>query len=167
LFDVRLRDTGRETFLVVALRHCEGRSSPVSANKSTTNLKRKRKSCSELMFFVVLRQNCDCMSSEKAAILSSIRALGSKVLPEGARLVLFGSQARNDAREDSDWDLLILLSDRQLQKDNFGAYAYPFVELGWEYGTYFSPKIYTYAEWAKRKGTPFYDNIDKEGVVLC
>ena len=125
------------------------------------------KNGNELMFFVILRQNCYCMTSEKAAILSSIRALGSKVLPAGARLILFGSQARNDAREDSDWDLLILLNDKQLQTDTFGAYAYPFVELGWEYGTYFSPKIYTYAEWAKRKGTLFYDNINREGVVLC
>ena len=92
------------------------------------------------------------MSSEKETILSSIRALGAKVLPKGARLILFGSQARNDARDDSDWDLLILLN--------------PFVELGWEYGTYFSPKIYTYAEWAKRKGTLFYDNINREGMML-
>ena len=107
------------------------------------------------------------MLSEKETILCSIRALGAKVLPEGARLILFGSQARNDAREDSDWDLLILLNDKQLPNDTFGAYAYPFVELGWEYGTYFSPKIYTYAEWAKRKGTLFYDNVNREGMILC
>jgi len=107
------------------------------------------------------------LPSEKENILSSIRALGAKVLPEGARLILFGSQARNDARDDSDWDLLILLNDKQLQNDIFGTYAYPFVELGWEYGTYFSPKIYTFAEWAKRKGTLFYDNINREGVILC
>ena len=42
--------------------------------------------------------------SEKETILSSIRALGAKVLPKGARLILFGSQARNDVSEDSDWD---------------------------------------------------------------
>jgi predicted nucleotidyltransferase len=107
------------------------------------------------------------MLSEKETISSSIRALGAKVLPEGARLILFGSQARNDARDDSDWDLLILLNDQQLQKDTFGAFAYPFVELGWEYGTYFSLKIYTYAEWAKRKGTLFYDNVNREGMILC
>ena len=107
------------------------------------------------------------MSSEKETILRSICAVGAKVLPEGSRLILFGSQARNDARDDSDWDLLILLNEKQLQKDAFGAFAYPFVELGWEYGTYFSPKIYTFAEWARRKGTLFYDNIDREGVILC
>ena len=80
--------------------------------------------------FCSFASKLSCMSSEKDIILSSIQALGAKVLPEGARLVLFGSQARNDAREDSDWDLLILLNDWQLQKDTFGAYAYPFVELG-------------------------------------
>ena len=116
-------------------------------------------------FFVVLQQNSKKMS-EKETILSSIRALGAKVLPKGARLILFGSQARNDAHEDSDWDLLILLNDKQLNNDTFGAYAYPFVELGWEYGTYFSPKIYTYSEWAKRKGTLFYDNVNREGMAL-
>lgn len=107
------------------------------------------------------------MPSNKDVILNSIRALGSKVLPHGAQLILFGSQARNDANEESDWDLLILLKNRHPKKDDFGTYAYPFVELGWEYGTYFSPKVYTYSEWNKRKGSPFYENIKKEGVILC
>ena len=107
------------------------------------------------------------MSSNRDVILKSIRALGSKVLPKGAQLILFGSQARNDAHEESDWDLLILLKKKHPKEDVFGSYAYPFVELGWEYGTYFSPKIYTYSEWNERKGSPFYENISKEGVVLC
>lgn len=99
--------------------------------------------------------------------MKSIVALGSKVLPKGARLILFGSQARGDAHDESDWDLLILLKDDQPKGDTFGDYGYPFVELGWEYGTYFSPKIYTYSEWAKRKGSLFYKNVNTEGVVLC
>lgn len=107
------------------------------------------------------------MFTTKESILKSIVALGLKVLPKGARLILFGSQARGDTHDESDWDLLILLDDDQPKGDSFGAYGYPFVELGWEYGTYFSPKIYTYSEWAERKGTPFYENINKEGVALC
>ena len=104
---------------------------------------------------------------QEDTIVQSIQALAEKVLPDDARLILFGSHARKDAREESDWDLLILLNDKQLQSNAFDAYAYPFVELGWNFGTYFSPKIYSFTEWAKRKGTPFYQNIDKEGIVLC
>ena len=107
------------------------------------------------------------MSASRDSILSSIKETGLSVLPKDARLILFGSQARNDANAESDWDLLILLGNDYQNADIFGTYAYPFVQLGWEYGAYFSPKIYTYAEWTKRKGTPFYENITKEGVVLC
>ena len=107
------------------------------------------------------------MQANKEYILNSIKDLGKKILPTDARLILFGSQARNDAHEESDWDLLILLDNSMMNDDNFAAYAYPFVELGWEYGTYFSPKIYTYSEWNARKGTPFYNNISREGIELC
>ena len=107
------------------------------------------------------------MFMTKESILQSIRDLGAQVLPKDARLILFGSQAREDVHPESDWDLLILLNDNSLQEDNFGTFAYPFVELGWNYGTYFSPKIYTNAEWNRRKGTPFYENINKDGIVLC
>lgn len=107
------------------------------------------------------------METQREHIFKSIRSLGMKVLPSDANLILFGSQARNDAHEESDWDLLTLINDNQTSQDTFSTYAYPFVELGWDFGTYFSPKIYTRTEWFKRKGTPFYENIEKEGVVLC
>ncbi len=116
---------------------------------------------------VFLRKKYNVMPTEKEAILKSIKMLGTKVLPNGASLILFGSRARGDARDESDWDLLILLDEKDVNGDIFGTFAYPFVELGWEYGTYFSPKIYSYNEWAKRKGTPFYNNVSREGVVLC
>lgn len=107
------------------------------------------------------------MPTKEDSILKSIQALGTKVLPNGSKLILFGSRARGDARDESDWDLLILLDEKDVNGDVFGVFAYPFVELGWEYGTYFSPKIYSYGEWAKRKGTPFYNNVSREGLVLC
>lgn len=117
-------------------------------------------------FFYFCSEN-GIMSAEKESILKSIQALGRKVLPTDAQLILFGSQARDDAHVESDWDLLILLNSNVINGDVFGTFAYPFVELGWEYGTYFSPKIYTISEWNLRKGTPFYNNVIKEGIALC
>ena len=49
------------------------------------------------------------MMKQKEEILYAIKEVIAQVMPTGARVVLLGSQVRNDAREDSDWDILILL----------------------------------------------------------
>lgn len=56
------------------------------------------------------------MNEEQLNILGMIRHLGEDILPENAKLVLFGTQARGDARQDSDWDLLILLEGEKDQQ---------------------------------------------------
>lgn len=108
------------------------------------------------------------MARTKEEIIESLKHLAQQILPPGAKLILFGSQARGDAREDSDWDLLVLLdkSDDNF-RERFDKYAYPIVSLGWQMGEYFSPKIYTADEWDSRRVTPFYKNVSQEGVVLC
>jgi len=42
-------------------------------------------------------------------IFNEIKSLKRQILPN-ERLILFGSQARGDAKEGSDWDLVILLN---------------------------------------------------------
>ena len=61
------------------------------------------------------------MNVEQLNILGMIRHLGEDVLPKDAKLVLFGSQARGDARQDSDWDLLILLDGERISNEDFDA----------------------------------------------
>lgn len=39
----------------------------------------------------------------------SIKEKMKSVMPQGSEAILFGSRARGDYREDSDWDILILL----------------------------------------------------------
>mgnify|MGYP001746189717 FL=1 len=41
-------------------------------------------------------------------VFNSIRNVAMKLKPENGKIILFGSQARGEAREDSDWDILIL-----------------------------------------------------------
>lgn len=107
------------------------------------------------------------MNEEQLNILGMIRHLGEDILPENAKLVLFGTQARGDARQDSDWDLLILLDGERISNEDFNAMAFLFVELGWTLGVEVNPLIYTYLEWKRREISPFYKNVMKEGVALC
>ena len=46
----------------------------------------------------------------KEDVIKSIRELSQQVMPIGTQVILFGSQARNDAHSKSDWDVLILLN---------------------------------------------------------
>ena len=97
-------------------------------------------------------------------IFENIRTLKRRLLPHD-RMILFGSQARGDARPDSDWDLLLVLNKSQKEESDEEK-AFEFVMMGWEYGTYLSIKIYTENEWEKRKCSPFYENVINEGIEI-
>ena len=80
----------------------------------------------------------------KEEIIKSIRRVSQSVMPVGAKVILFGSQARNEEHEESDWDILILFNkNERVNNDDFDKMAYPFVELGWEMGTSINPIIYS------------------------
>jgi predicted nucleotidyltransferase len=99
-------------------------------------------------------------------IFEQIRQLKRRVMPEH-KLILFGSQARGDERPDSDWDLLVLLNKPTLDNDDSNKYRYPFAELGWEVGTYFSAKIFTAADWERQKPSLFYKNVEQDGIEIA
>jgi predicted nucleotidyltransferase len=106
------------------------------------------------------------MTTRQLEIESLIKRLGTEILPRGARLLLFGSQARDEARPDSDWDLLILLEGDKVSNEDFDSWVFPFISLGWSLGVDINPVAYTYDEWMRRQITPFYKNVMKEGVEL-
>ena len=102
----------------------------------------------------------------KDDILISLRALIKQVMPAGTKVFLFGSQARGDVHVESDWDILILLDKEKITSADFDTYAYPLVDLGWQFSEYFSTKLYTFTEWMKRKGTPFFKNVELDAIEL-
>ena len=99
-------------------------------------------------------------------ILEQLKLKVKQTLPQGAKLLLFGSRARGDASAESDWDFLLLLVKPELQGDDYNKYVYPIVRTGWNLGEYFSVKTYTTQEWLSRKGTPFYKNVEREGIAV-
>ena len=98
--------------------------------------------------------------------ISALRTLGQEILPKGSRLWLYGSRARGDHREDSDWDLLLLLDKDRLDDNDFKTLSYPFIELGLDQGQYFSTQMYTQKDWQKMSFLPFYKNVERDKVVI-
>lgn len=107
----------------------------------------------------------DTMKKSREELLSAIRLTLKAITPD-ARVILFGSQARENARPDSDWDILVILDKPKIESSDFDDISYPLYELGWKEGEHFSAKLYTKAEWLKRSFTPFYKNVEKEGILL-
>ena len=99
-------------------------------------------------------------------IFKEIQTIKRQLLPN-ERVILFGSQARGDARYDSDWDLLVILDKDKVTFEDENIYAYPFSNMGWNYGIYISVKLYTNDEWEKRIFTPFYNNVQKDGILIA
>lgn len=104
---------------------------------------------------------------ENERIIHGISEIARQVLPAGGDAILFGSRARGDAQEDSDWDLLILIDGPRVTGSDFDRYAYPFVVFGWSIGAQINPLIYSVEDWQRRSFTPFYKNVLAEGVSLC
>lgn len=105
------------------------------------------------------------MNNSKENIKKLIRQEITSIDP-AAKVILFGSRARGDARKDSDWDILILIKDTvttEIEK----AFRYKLFDLELETGEVFSTFVYNTDTWNKKhKATPFYKSIQQEGVFL-
>jgi predicted nucleotidyltransferase len=72
-----------------------------------------------------------------------------KAIDPNATVILYVSYARGDYREDSDIDMLILLDidkEKLSHPDKF--------------------KITSKTGWAHHRVTPYYENVNKEGIIL-
>lgn len=84
-----------------------------------------------------------------------------------AKAILFGSEARGDAKPDSDVDLLILVDGDKMTLADEEAITLPLYELELKTGISISPIVMLKKLWENRPfKTPFYINVMNEGIVL-
>lgn len=103
---------------------------------------------------------------EQQKVIDSIKDVANRILPKGSLLYLYGSRARGDYHEGSDWDLLLLLDKPHLEYEDFDKYSYPFVEMGWDIGEDIRPHAYTKDEWFNGPHAMFYYNVEQDKKVL-
>lgn len=106
--------------------------------------------------------------TDRNNIVQQIQQIVKRATPS-AEAILYGSQARGDAREDSDIDVLILLdSDAdKLTMAEEDVLRWPLYELELKTGVIISPLILSKSSWYNRPfKTPFYINVMNEGIRL-
>lgn len=106
------------------------------------------------------------MINSQAQVINGIRHSLSENLPKGSSVLLYGSQARGDARPDSDWDILIIVDKDKVSLAENTAITYPLVMYGWTNGLEINPVVYTKKEWAANKNTPFAENVERDALQI-
>lgn len=103
---------------------------------------------------------------KRTEIVNQIRQAIRQTAPT-AIAILYGSEARGEARPDSDIDVLILLEGDQLTLQREMEITAPLNAIEWATGTLISPMVMLRKQWENRPfKTPFYVNVMNEGVRL-
>jgi uncharacterized protein len=99
-------------------------------------------------------------------IINRISEVIAQKYPD-AELYLYGSRARGDANDFSDWDLLVLLDFPSVSFSVETNIMDDMYEIELETGEIISPLVYSKGDWInKHKATPLFENIEKESIKI-
>jgi predicted nucleotidyltransferase len=116
----------------------------------------------------LVRAAADLFRSERRVTERLEKLVGGGLAASGAveRVVLFGSAARRQEEASSDVDLLVVVPEAR-DRTRIEAPLRALRERAREeFGTRVRPLVYTRAQYARKRGKPLIENIEREGVVL-
>ena len=106
------------------------------------------------------------MISRKQHIIQLIRQKVNE-LDSTAEVILYGSRARGDNKRDSDWDVMILLNRKNVDKKIEQTFRHHLLDIELEIGVPISVFVYSKSDWeGKYSITPLFKSIKKEGILI-
>jgi len=106
------------------------------------------------------------LSEEERRTLDQALEIIRKHLPH-ARIILYGSRARGEARRDSDYDLLVL-TPHKISSDIEDAIFDETYDVLLKTGQWISVRHIDHSTWDSPvvRGSPFYEEVNRDGVEL-
>ena len=84
-----------------------------------------------------------------------------------ADVILFGSHARGQSDKDSDWDILILLNQSDVNRAIEREFRDILFDIELEIGEPISTFVFSKKDWEhEHQITPLYESIKREGIYL-
>jgi len=103
---------------------------------------------------------------DREQLLQKVKQTVQQIDPQ-AEVILFGSRARGDARHNSDWDFLILVSKEVTASFREQIWDALYEEVELPFMQIISALIHEKSDWQDvHRVTPLYHNIEKEGQLL-
>lgn len=103
---------------------------------------------------------------KRLQVVEQIRERMAGIIPK-VETILYGSEARGDARPDSDIDLLVLVDGDRLTIADEDRIIAPLYDLEIESGIQINARVLLKKIWEQRPFiTPFHANVMREGIVL-
>jgi predicted nucleotidyltransferase len=103
---------------------------------------------------------------DRSTILQRIKTGISEIDPD-AKVFLYGSRARGDNRQDSDWDILVITPKEKITFEYESELRDPIYDIELEIGQVISLLVYSEIDWKTRMPySPLFSNVQEEGIRI-